>query len=71
MPAGGGVKGGFIYGSSDKEGAEVADKQVSIQDFHTIVGHAMGMNVDQVVIAPNGRPFNVGDKGKVITEVFA
>lgn len=69
--AGGGVKGGFIYGSSDKEGAEVADKQVAIQDFHSIVGHAMGINVDQVVIAPNGRPFTVGDKGKVITDVFA
>ncbi len=69
--AGGGIKGGTVYGSSDKDGREVADKQATIQDFHSTVGHAMGMNVDQVVMSPSGRPFTVGDKGKVITEVFA
>jgi hypothetical protein len=31
--AGGGVKGGFVYGSTDKEGRRVADKQVTPQDF--------------------------------------
>jgi hypothetical protein len=34
-----GVKGGFIYGASDKA-ATVADKQTSIQDFHATIGHA-------------------------------
>ena len=69
--AGGGVKGGFIYGSSDKEGKEVADKQATVQDFHSTIGHAMGMNVDQVVMSTSGRPFTVGDKGRVIGELFA
>jgi uncharacterized protein (DUF1501 family) len=68
--AGAGIKGGSIYGSSDKSGAEVADKQVTIQDFHSTVGHALGLNVDQVVMSPSGRPFTVGDKGKVIPELF-
>ena len=49
----------------------MADKQTSIQDFHSIIGHAMGMDVDQVVMSPSGRPFTVGDKGKIVTEVFA
>ena len=71
MLAGGGVKGGYVHGASDKEGKEVADKQTSIQDFHSIIGHAMGMDVDQVVMSPSGRPFTVGDKGKIVTEVFA
>lgn len=69
--AGAGIKGGTIYGSSDKAGAEVADKQTSVQDFHSTVGHALGLNVDTVVMSTSGRPFTVGDKGKVITEVFA
>jgi hypothetical protein len=69
--AGGPVKGGTIYGSSDKEGASVADKQVTIQDFHSTVGHAMGMDVSQVVMSPSNRPFTVGDKGEVIADVLA
>jgi hypothetical protein len=69
--AGGPVKGGTIYGSSDKEGNSVADKMTTIQDFHSTVGHAMGMDVNQVVMSPSNRPFTVGDKGEVITEVFA
>jgi hypothetical protein len=31
----------------------------------------MGMDVNQVVMSPSNRPFTVGDKGEVITEVFA
>lgn len=69
--AGAGVKGGTIYGSTDKTGSEVADKQATVQDFHSCVGHALGLNVDQVVLSPSGRPFTVGDKGKVIPDIFA
>ncbi len=69
--AGGGVKGGFIYGSSDKEGMAVADKQVSVQDFLSTIGWSLGLPVDEVVMSPSNRPFTVGDKGVVIPEVFA
>jgi len=69
--AGGGIRGGTVYGASDKEGREVADKQATIQDFHSTIGHALGMDVDQVVMSASGRPFTVGDKGKIITELFA
>ena len=69
--AGAGVKGGFIYGSSDARGATVADKQATIQDFHSTIGHVMGMNVDEVVMSPSNRPFTVGDKGSVLTDVLA
>ena len=69
--AGGPVKGGTIYGSSDKDGMAVADKQTTIQDFHSTVGHAMGLDVNQVVMSPSNRPFTVGDKGNVITDVLA
>jgi hypothetical protein len=69
--AGGGVKGGFVYGASDKDGREVADKQVTPQDFLSTIGHAMGLPVDEVVMSPSNRPFTVGDKGSAITELFA
>ncbi|TLD69984.1 DUF1501 domain-containing protein [Phragmitibacter flavus] len=69
--AGGGVKRGFVYGSSDKDGKEVADKQVTVQDFIATIGAAMGLPVAEVVMSPSGRPFTVGDRGKVAAEIFA
>jgi len=68
--AGGPTKGGTIYGASDKEGNSPTDKQVTIQDFHSTVGHAMGMDVNRTVMSPSNRPFTVGDKGTVITDVL-
>ncbi len=69
--AGGPVRGGTVYGASDKEGNAPADKQVSIQDFHSTVGHALGLDVNEIVMSPSNRPFTVGDKGRVIAEVFS
>ncbi len=69
--AGGGVKGGFVYGATDKEGRRVADKQVTPQDFQSTIGHAMGLPVNEVVMSPSNRPFTVGDKGVPIVDIFA
>jgi hypothetical protein len=69
--AGGGVKGGFVYGSTDKEGRRVADKQCTPQDFLATIGHGMGLPVDEVVMSPSNRPFTVGDKGVPVVDIFA
>ncbi|MBL9114281.1 MAG: DUF1501 domain-containing protein [Verrucomicrobiaceae bacterium] len=69
--AGGGIKGGFVYGSTDAEGRHVVDKQATVQDFVSTIGYAMGLPVDEVVMSPSNRPFTVGDKGNPITDLFA
>ena len=69
--AGGGVKGGFVYGSSDANGTEVADKQVTPQDFMATVGAGLGLPIETVVTSPSGRPFTIGDKGRAISDIFA
>jgi hypothetical protein len=69
--AGAGVKGGYAYGSTDKEGRRPADKQTSPQDFLATVGHAMGLPVDEVVMSPSSRPFTVADKGVPVLDIFA
>lgn len=69
--AGGGIKGGFVYGASDKSGFEVADKGVTVQDFLSTIGWGMGLPVDEVVMSPSNRPFTVGDKGKALLDLFA
>lgn len=69
--AGAGIKGGFLYGASDKDGRHVVDKQATPQDFQATIGHALGLPVDEVVMSPSNRPFTVGDKGSPIVELFA
>jgi hypothetical protein len=69
--AGGGTKGGFVYGSSDKDGKRVADKQTAPEDFVATIAYAMGLPIGEVVMSPSGRPFTVGHKGVPVTDIFA
>lgn len=68
---GGGVKGGFVYGETNKTGEEVASRETRIPDFNVTIGHALGLPIEEVVLSPERRPFKVADKGKPVTEVFA
>lgn len=69
--AGGGVKGGYVHGSSDKEGFAVADKEVRVQDFLATVAWSLGLPIDEVAKSASNRPFTVGNHGKPVMEVFA
>jgi len=68
---GGGVKGGFTYGKTDKEGREVEEDKVLIPDFNATIAYALGLPLDQIVYSPSKRPFALADKGQPITEIFA
>ena len=68
---GGGVKGGFVFGSTNKTAEEVEDNEITIPDFNATIGHALGLPLDETVLAPSGRPFKLADKGKPVTSVFA
>lgn len=59
MFAGGGIVGGQVYGKSDKLGMGVEENPVTPQDFNATIAHAMGMDLNQIVYAPSGRPFLV------------
>ena len=69
--AGGGVRGGQVYGATDEGGKKAIDKPTSIPDFNATIAYALGLPLDQVLYSPSKRPFTVTDKGKPITEVFA
>ncbi len=68
---GGGVKGGFVFGSTNKTAEEVDNDEITIPDFNATIGLAHGLPLDETVLAPNGRPFKVADKGKPVSAVFA
>jgi hypothetical protein len=69
--AGGGVRGGQVYGSSDERGFAVAEKPVTIPNLNATVAYALGIPLDTVIYSPSKRPFTVADKGKPVLELFA
>ncbi len=69
--AGGGVKGGFIYGKTDKGGHEVAEDKLTVPDFNATIAYALGLPLDTVLFSPSKRPFTVADKGQPVTALFA
>jgi hypothetical protein len=44
--AGGGIRGGAVYGESDKTAAFVKDKPVRPQDLGATIYHALGVPLD-------------------------
>ena len=70
--AGGGVKGGTVYGSSDDIGMRVADKPVHVHDFHATILHIMGLDHEKLTYSHNGRDFRLTDvHGNVVRDILA
>jgi hypothetical protein len=67
---GGGLKGGEVYGETDKEGREVIKDKMGWEDLNATIAYGMGMPLDKVITSPDGRPFTVAHKGKPLTQLF-
>ena len=67
--AGGGVQGGQVYGETDRFGEYPAEKPLTPSDVTRTVYHAMGVD-DLAAIDREGRPFQLLDKGRALTELF-
>lgn len=59
--AGGGVKGGIIYGETDDLGYHVVDKPVTVYDLWATVLHLMGLNHENLTYLHGGRNFRLTD----------
>jgi hypothetical protein len=68
--AGGGIRGGQVYGESDERGEMVGNNHVSVPDFNATIAYGLGLPLDKVLSAPNGRPFTIADKGRPLTNLF-
>lgn len=68
--AGGGIRGGMVYGESDKTAAYVKDKPVRPQDLGATIYHALDIPLDTRVGAADGfgRPITIGEP---LVELFA
>lgn len=67
--AGGGIRPGIVYGSSDAHAAYPASNPVSPQDFATTILHAMGVPTQMALLDRQQRPHQI-TSGRVLHELL-
>lgn len=70
--AGGGIKGGTVYGATDEIGFKAAEKPTSVHDLHATMLHALGINHEELTYRYAGRDFRLTDvHGNVIHDILS
>ena len=70
--AGGGVKGGMRYGSTDEFGIAATEDKMHVHDLHATVLHLLGMDHTKLTYRYAGRDFRLTDVyGRVANEIIA
>jgi hypothetical protein len=70
--AGGGVRGGTIYGATDEYGYHVVEGRTEIHDLHATMLHLLGMNHTRLTVRFGGRDMRLTDvHGEVIHGILA
>lgn len=70
--AGGGVKGGISYGSTDDYGYQAVEDKCHIHDWHATMLHLMGIDHERLTYKYAGRNFRLTDVyGTVIDKIIA
>ncbi len=70
--AGGGIRGGQVYGATDKTASTVIENKTGAEDFNATIAFSLGIPHDLPVMSPTKRPFRMGGlQGKPITSLFA
>jgi hypothetical protein len=70
--AGGGIRGGTIYGQTDEYGYKVVENKLEIHDLHATMLHLLGLNHTRLTFRFSGRNMRLTDvHGNVIREIIA
>jgi hypothetical protein len=70
--AGGGIKGGITYGSTDDLGYHVATDPVHVNDLHATLLHLLGIDHKRLTYRFQGRDFRLTDvAGDVVRPILA
>jgi hypothetical protein len=70
--AGGGVKGGCVYGTTDELGYAAADNKVHVHDLHATILHLLGFDHTQLTYFFGGRDQRLTDvHGEVVKGILA
>ena len=68
---GGGVRHGYVHGSSDSQGAYPASNPVPPADLVATIYHLLGIDPHMLVRDPIGRPFPIARGGSPVMDVLA
>ena len=69
--AGGGIKRGYVHGTSNSTASEPEDDPLGVEDWATTIYHCIGITADKELMAPGDRPIEIVDNGKVVKELLA
>jgi len=70
--AGGGIRGGTVYGATDEFGFKAVDKPVSAHDLHATMLHCLGFDHEKLTYRYAGRDFRLTDvHGHVLKEILS
>src|SRR5262245_3853888 len=70
--AGGGFKGGMVYGATDDFGFRAIENRVHPNDIHATVLHQLGLDHKRLSFRHSGRDFRLTDvNGKVVNDLIA
>jgi hypothetical protein len=70
--AGGGVKGGTTFGTTDEYGYKVVENKVTIHDLHATMLHLLGIDHTKLTFRYSGRDMRLTDVyGEVMKEILA
>src|SRR5260370_221036 len=70
--AGGGVKAGLVYGSTDELGENVAENLCHVHDFHATILHCLGFDHTRLTFRHAGRDYRLTDvAGNVVKCILA
>jgi hypothetical protein len=67
--AGGGIRGGQVYGASDAHAAYPKSNPVAPEDIHATIYHALGLSPELTVLDQQRRPHRITE-GNPIVELF-
>ncbi len=70
--AGGGVKGGQVYGATDEFGFKAQENRMHVHDLHATILHLLGFDHERLTYRHAGRDFRLTDvHGRVVRELIA
>ncbi len=70
--AGGGIKGGTVYGATDDFGFRAVENRVSVHDLHATMLHLLGFDHERLTYRYAGRDFRLTDiHGRVVPELIS
>jgi len=70
--AGGGIKGGLMYGTTDEFGIHAVENRVHVHDLHATILYQLGIEHEKLTYRYSGRDFRLTDvHGNVVHDIIA